>query len=118
MVFEEIFRYADKNSDNFLTLDEIILLASPDINNDNNISENERQIGLRTAKEWIAYMIHFDRNNENKILNDKKISLNELKLCSSYETPNLWKDGYTNGFKTLNEYGTELYSEVEQLLSA
>ena len=52
MVFEEIFRYADKNSDNFLTLDEIILLSSPDINNDNNISENERQIGLRTAKKF------------------------------------------------------------------
>jgi len=99
-------------------LDEIILLASPDINNDNNISDNEKQIGLQTAKKWIAYMLHFDKNNDNKILIDKKVSLNELKLCSSYETPNLWNDGYTNGVKTLNEYGIQLYSEVEQIIES
>ena len=92
MVFEEIFNYADKNSDGVLSINEIISLASPDINNDNIISENEKQIGLQTAKEWIAYVVHFDRNNENKILNDGNVSLHELKLCSSYETPLIWKE--------------------------
>ena len=117
MVFEEIFQYADKNSDGYLSINEIITLASPDINNDKHISESERNIGIKTAKIWIAYILHFDRNNNDKILNDGKVSLLELKKFSKYETPVLWSGDYVNGEQSPNAYGEELFAEVEQLIN-
>ena len=116
MVFEEIFNYADKNSDGYLSIQEVVELASPDVNNDKVLSEAELSIGRKTARVWLAYMLHFDKNNDDKILSDNKISLVELKKCSGYTTPDLWVGEYVNGERALSTYGSELIQEVDQML--
>ena len=93
MVFEEIFQYADKNNDGFLSIDEIVKLASPDIDNNNQLDSTEIEKGKKTARVWLAYMLSFDANkpDNEKILLDNKVSLVELKNHSSSQIPDLWQ---------------------------
>ena len=84
---DKLFQYADKNSNGFLSLEEVLIMASPDINNNKVIEPEEKQKGLRTASTWIAYILEFDDRSENKILGDNKISLCELQKFKKEPTP-------------------------------
>lgn len=124
MVFEEIFAYADKNNDGYLSYSELIQLASPDVNNDNNLDEQEIILGKKSARVWLAYMLHFDQTNEPKILQDNKISLTELINHSKKVPPLLWNvdsNGHPiynqNGELTPNETGSALLQQADTLLN-
>ena len=46
---DQLFHHADKNANGFLSLEEVLIMASPDINNNKIIEPREKQKGLTTA---------------------------------------------------------------------
>ena len=116
---DQLFQYADKNTNGFLSLEEILVMASPDINNNKIIETSEKQKGLKTASVWIAYILEFDERSETPILGDNKISLGELQKFKKEPVPELWiKGSYTaDGDLTPTEKGAQLLQQANELLS-
>ena len=116
---DQLFHHADKNANGFLSLEEVLIMASPDINNNKIIEPSEKQKGLKTASVWIAYILDFDESSESPILADNKISLSELQKFKRAPVPELWiKGSYTaDGDLTPTEKGAELLQKANELLS-
>ena len=115
---EKLFHHSDKNKDGYLTLDEVLIMASPDINNNKVMEESEKQIGINNAKILLACILELDDKSENKILQDNKISMSELNKYKKHPMPNLWvKGSYTpEGDLTPTQEGAALLNRANNLL--
>ncbi len=75
MWLDQLFEMMDGNHDQKVTLHELIIACSPDINNDKKIEGMEFELGRRSAVFWLANIIAASPN----ALNDGVIDLNELR---------------------------------------
>ena len=87
-IFTDLFNAADENKDGSMSMGELLDIASPDVDNDANIDANERRMGKRTARIWIALILDYDDTHiDAPILSDNRISLKELNAFTHSEFP-------------------------------
>jgi hypothetical protein len=93
-VFYDLFSYADKNKNGQMSMDELLVLASPDCDHDNTINAEEREKGKNTARVWLAHILDYDDAHPNSpILDDKQVSLTELCAASAFPCTELFEKG-------------------------
>ena len=71
---DQLFAMLDGNHDKKVTLCELIIACSPDVNNDGQISDKEFEMGRRTAVFWLANIVAATPS----ALQDNEIDLHEL----------------------------------------
>jgi Ca2+-binding EF-hand superfamily protein len=71
---DQLFAMFDGNSDGKVSLRELIIACSPDINNDGKISGREFELGRKMAVFWLANIL----SATPAALSDTKINLEEL----------------------------------------
>ena len=104
---DSLFKFANKNNDKFLSIKELL----------NNFDSGGRQV---TTEIFLATIIDYDIKNKTNILQDNKISLDELKKISKSDLKlNLFNEkkmDKNNNFLPQNKYSECLIKKAKFIL--
>ena len=107
---DELFKYMDINNDKTISIRELVIACSPDIDNNKIYDDRELSIGSKTVRIWLASILIYKREIIVDGLIDKKEMID---LFSRISWPVFYKKGEEDVIK--EEY-TELFIEVDNIL--
>ena len=106
---DELYLNMDINGDKTVTIQELVIACSPDIDNNKIYDQAELSIGLKTVRIWLASILVHDRT----MLADGLIDKKEMKdLFSRITWPLFFK---TNSEEIKDEY-KDIFIEVDNML--
>lgn len=106
-----------------ITINELILYYTPDINNNGSYEPFEKKKGIINTVRFVAHVLDIDQQTGNNIMKDGKISRCELKKISRsnidnrmYETNENGQKKYNAGELILTECGRRLMDEARKIV--